>query len=144
MASEAFNWHVLALELLGLPSSERQVAHLLPLRGYDAIPLCHFQSSFGVFALCSDILSPSWIWSRTSRQVGQRYNLRFTCSHHVQIFASDQPRHTFFFLPPPSFHNQLPHHIAVLVGPRFFALPSPAELLPSTLHTRVWLPSFFL
>ena len=39
---------------------------LLPLRRCDVKPLCHFQSSFVVLALCSHFTSASGIWFMTS------------------------------------------------------------------------------
>ena len=62
-------------------TDKRLLLQLLPLRGYDATPLCHFQSSFNVFALCSSrshLLNFSWIWFLPSNQQEQWYILRFS------------------------------------------------------------------
>ena len=103
----------------------RWLLQLLPLQGCDAIPLCHFQSSFDVLAL-SHVTSPSGIWFLTSLRDGQWYSRCFPVPPSVW-----QPLHFLLirptsiiqsFLHPSSFHDQPPHHIPVRVCPRFVGL----------------------
>ena len=63
---------------------------LLPPRGCDVIPHCHFQSSFDVLALCSHFPKPSWIWFLSSLHDGQWYSLCFSVPSSLL-----QPRHFF-------------------------------------------------
>ena len=57
--------------------------------------LCHFQSSFDVFARCSHFPHHSGIWLRTSLQDGQCYSQCFSVPSSVpypeHFFSSDQP-----------------------------------------------------
>ena len=90
------------------------------------MPLCHFQSSFDVF--CSLIPHPQSLWVLVSdfsprRTVAQPVLLRALFVAASTLLAARPPSVAPYFPHPPSFHDQFPHHSAVLVGPQLVGVP---------------------
>ena len=96
------------------------------------IPLCHFQSSFEVLALCSHFTNSSGIWFLTSFHDGQWYSLlllrAFVLVADSTLLFIRPTNVEESFLHPSSSHDQFPRRISVLISPRLVALSSQRSL----------------
>ena len=77
------------------------------------MPLCHFQLSFDVFALCSHFSNPSGIWFLTSLHDGQWYSLWLSVPSSLlqppRLLSSDHRKSFIVFCThPPSTTSFLP------------------------------------
>ena len=102
------------------------------------MPLCHFQSSFHVLALCSHLPNPS---RRTATQPVLLRALLLCHSPDTSFHPTNQCRRTFSA--PMLLPQQFLRHLSVLIRPRFVGLPSqhcsnwfqPHSLLQLLTHT---------